>query len=303
MKTQHNMYGIALLLALICAHTSVLRAELNDSKSLLLDELISTWDQQNTPNQIISQIQETYLKRLNLEVIPASYQQHVKDYKSDLKTLLKNTQYKMLSSEAVKQYYLEYYSEAELIDLIRFYQSELGQKLLQAQPPFVDPEERRRQAQERADAIDRLTDHFLFQLRQDGFDADFIDARATTPMQAIEYSEMLKSAGFDGVFKFEIKAANIHNNYLYINSEEDYRDRRCLTVRIKPELVSEFTNRYGENVSEALVGRSLMVKGTARRQVIRAIGPDHKPTFPYYQTHIVVEDLTQLIISANETSH
>lgn len=114
---------------------------------------------------------------------------------------------------------------------------------------------------------------------------------------------MLKSAGFDGVFKFEIKAANIHNNYLYINSEEDYRDRRCLTVRIKPELVSEFTNRYGENVSEALVGRSLMVKGTARRQVIRAIGPDHKPTFPYYQTHIVVEDLTQLIISANETSH
>ncbi|MCC2605068.1 DUF2059 domain-containing protein [Planctobacterium marinum] len=292
-------FSAALFFAFTCAHTSMLQAELNDSKSLLLDEFMSIRSappEESAQNRIIAQMQEAYLKRLKLDLIPDSYQHLVTDYKSQLKELLSYPQSNRLTSEAVKQYYLDYYSEAELVALIRFYQSDVGQKHLNSQPPIVVSDEQQREMQERSDAIERLTEHFLFQLRENGFESDFVNAKGMRPMKAIELSEMFGPFGFDGVFQFEIKAANIHNNILYINSEKDYRDRRCLTVRLKSELVSEFINQYGENVSEALVGKSLLVKGTAKRQVIKAIGPDNEPMFPYYQTHIAVDDLSKLFI-------
>lgn len=299
-------FTAALFFAFTCAHTPILHAELNDSKSLLLDELINIWSaphEESAQNRIIAQMQEAHLKRLKLDLIPDSYQHLVQDYKSQLYDLLNYPKSTMFTSEAVRQYYLDYYSEAELVELIRFYQSEVGQKLLVSRPPIVVSDERQREMQERSDAIDRLTEHFLFQLRENGFESDFVNAMGMRPMKAIELSEMFGSVGFDGVFQFEIKAANIRNNILYINSEEDYRDRRCLTVRLRPELVSEFISFYGENVSETLVGKSLLVKGTAKRQVIKAIGPDHKPMFPYYQTHIAVDDLSKLIISDSARAH
>jgi hypothetical protein len=52
--------------------------------------------------------------------------------------------------------------------------------------------------------------------------------------------------GVSGVFELHIKSTMRQGGVIYLNSETDYRDQRCLTLAINPIVARGFVQEYGE---------------------------------------------------------
>ena len=113
------------------------------------------------------------------------------------------------------------------------------------------------------------------------------------PVEAIRGANNDPIYGVRGEFLITVKALNSYEEWSFLNSEQDYRDQRNLTVKLPTAVLPKLEQRLGVPFQE-LKGHKLLVLGAAKRARIDFV-TDGRPTGKYYyQTHVLVESPTQV---------
>lgn len=98
-----------------------------------------------------------------------------------------------------------------------------------------------------------------------------------------------------GVFEFRIRRVEQVGPNFFLNSEEDYRDQRNLSIRIQPPALRSLRDRFGNDLRHALLGHNARVIGPAVRTRIDFVDDfGRKSGKYYYQTHVLVNDGRQI---------
>lgn len=119
---------------------------------------------------------------------------------------------------------------------------------------------------------------------------------AISALQAVMAAADAAPRGVPGTFSLVVKRAEMVGPRLFLNSEQDYRDQRNLSIAIQPQALALLRDRLGKDLAAALRGRTIRVGGVARRTRI-AIFNNGKPTnLYYYQTHVSVGSAAQIEI-------
>jgi len=113
-------------------------------------------------------------------------------------------------------------------------------------------------------------------------------------MNLIALTEEKAPNGVQGTFKFLIKASGIRRDRVYLNTELDYRDRRAITISVAPNIVTEFTSKYGSTPDNYFVDKTIEVTGEAKRVKIYFISKGRMTSKYYFQTHIDVSSVEQI---------
>jgi len=116
-----------------------------------------------------------------------------------------------------------------------------------------------------------------------------------TPIQAI-LAAAEKEEGVTGVFRFEVKGAGRQGGLLYLRSETDYRDQRCLTLALMPPAAQALEAALGQDPVVAMKGKSIRATGTAQRITIWFFSNGIRTDKYYYQTQIRIRDISQVRI-------
>lgn len=126
---------------------------------------------------------------------------------------------------------------------------------------------------------------------------------STTSHTTCTYSdtmEIIKAAaesapkGVPGQYTLQIVATGSQGEYVYLNTEKDYRDQRAITVALHPKVIAQLSAKYGMPPQEFFVDKTVVVNGRAQRVKIEFLS-EGKPTGKYYyQTHIRLTDISQL---------
>lgn len=118
------------------------------------------------------------------------------------------------------------------------------------------------------------------------------------PVEAVTFASYLGSrAGVAGEFSMSVKAIGFEKDRFFLNSEQDYRDRNCLTVVIPKAVMEVFAGSTDlDAVRKHFLGKRIITRGIAR-QVQIDFTADGKPTGKYYyQVHLPVLDKRFLTI-------
>lgn len=102
-------------------------------------------------------------------------------------------------------------------------------------------------------------------------------------------------APLSGTFRLQMRGTGRRDGRLYLNSEQDYRDQRCLTISIPDRVAADLAKALGGDPAVVLMGRTIRVSGVAQRVKILFIGQDGSISDRYYfQTHVLVSDAAQI---------
>ncbi len=124
-----------------------------------------------------------------------------------------------------------------------------------------------------------------------------IHPRYLSPEQAVFNAAAYRN-GFTASFQMVVRASGRQGEILYLNSERDYRDPRNLSVDINAATERALAERLGGAVQPTLAGKTIVVRGTARKTRIDFINDDGRPSGKYYyQTHLVLRDARDLTVS------
>lgn len=120
-----------------------------------------------------------------------------------------------------------------------------------------------------------------------------------SPIEAIEGAAS-RPNGFRGTFEMRVKRANYGQgrtkDFVFLNSEEDYRDRRCLTIRIPPAAVRDFLGK-GIDPIKFYRNKLIRIEGIAEQNKIFFISDSGIQSDKYYyQTHVVVLSPNQITV-------
>lgn len=111
---------------------------------------------------------------------------------------------------------------------------------------------------------------------------------STPALPAILAAADMAPEGALGIFGFDVVATGRKDGEIFLNSELDYRDPRCLTIRFTPAAASAFRKQHGEDPDTAFKGKRITVVGEARRVKIYFFANGRPTDRFYYQTHVVV---------------
>jgi hypothetical protein len=117
---------------------------------------------------------------------------------------------------------------------------------------------------------------------------------ALTPMEAVQRANAAAPGGAEGHFILKVMAGGRDGNTVYLNSEEDYRDQRCLTISVSPAAQAQLSRRFGTDIVRFLRGKNILVSGEARRVRIDFRTQGRPTGLYYYQTHVRVTDGSQV---------
>lgn len=115
-------------------------------------------------------------------------------------------------------------------------------------------------------------------------------------MNLIAETEESAPYGVTGTFQFEIKAAGVVGNEVFLNTEQDYRDRRAVSIVLKPVITNQLTEKFGTTPENYFIDKKIAVTGEAKRVKIDFISRGMITNKYYYQTHIDVYSVDQLEI-------
>jgi hypothetical protein len=116
-----------------------------------------------------------------------------------------------------------------------------------------------------------------------------------SPQQAV-FAGAEHLDGVRGVFRLVVRGGGRQNGWLYINSEADYRDQRCLTVAFPPDLEHQLSENLRADPIVALTGKTIRVNGVARRTTIGLFANGQQTDKYYYQTQVRIDDLSQMTV-------
>ena len=120
--------------------------------------------------------------------------------------------------------------------------------------------------------------------------------RPMTPIEAVEQAKAWAPKGVRGKFAFEVKAVGSNGHDSFINSEPDYRDPRCLTLRVSPRVREQLEARFQGKLDQVLVGRQVLVRGLASQVRIDYMENGQRTGKFYYQTHVEIAQDDQITI-------
>lgn len=120
--------------------------------------------------------------------------------------------------------------------------------------------------------------------------------RCLSPVEAVTYASYLgDKAGVAGTFDMPVAAVGQQNGMFYLNSEDDYRDRNCLTVAMTPTAMLQFIGTLDpDQVRKRLRNHRIVVRGVAQRVRI-VFSADGRPSDKYYyQVQVHIGDASQI---------
>lgn len=122
-------------------------------------------------------------------------------------------------------------------------------------------------------------------------------ARRFAPREAIVAAADAAPRRVFGTFAMRVTATGRVRSRVYLNSQDDYRDQRNLTIAIQPHTATALARRNGAPPERFYRGRDIEVRGAAQRVRIHIIDDNGRPTgLYYYQTHVVVTDADQISV-------
>lgn len=107
------------------------------------------------------------------------------------------------------------------------------------------------------------------------------------------------SASDDGVvgrFRFVVQSTGEERDTLWLSSETDYRDPRCLSVAIRGQARADLLRSAGSGFADVFQGRTVIVEGVARKRRINFLSEGSPTGLYYFQTHVDVDALDALQI-------
>jgi carbonic anhydrase len=117
-----------------------------------------------------------------------------------------------------------------------------------------------------------------------------------TTWDIIEKTEAMAPKGLKGEFLFTIKNSGKQNSIIYLNTQEDYRDRRNITIALLPSFQRAFNAKHNTDIRSYYENKTIQVKGKAERIKIWFFSQGKRTEKYYFQTHINVSDLNQIKI-------
>lgn len=116
------------------------------------------------------------------------------------------------------------------------------------------------------------------------------------PDEAITSAAAAASKSVRGVYALRVASTGRQDGQIYLNSEQDYRDQRNLTVAIRSEVISDLEQRFGASPDVFLRGKRIAVNGFARRVRIHFLENGVPSEKYYYQTHVDVRRADQIAV-------
>jgi len=117
---------------------------------------------------------------------------------------------------------------------------------------------------------------------------------AMKPDKAVLKAAAAAPRGISGRFDLRVRATGRANGQLYLNSEDDYRDQRNLTIVVPPDVEGHLAGRLSGDPAERLKGHRIRVAGVAQRvRIVFTVGGRPSGKY-YYQTHVRLADDGQL---------
>ena len=120
------------------------------------------------------------------------------------------------------------------------------------------------------------------------------EAQQFTPQEAVMAAASAAPRTVPGLFTMQVKATGKERKRVYLNSELDYRDQRNLTINIDPRTAQALKTRFGAAPEEFFKGKTIEVRGAARRVTIGFFENGRPTGLYYYQTHVNVRHSSQI---------
>jgi hypothetical protein len=115
------------------------------------------------------------------------------------------------------------------------------------------------------------------------------------PRDAIFAAADAAPVAISGLFVMRVRAGGRDRGRAFLNSELDYRDQRNLTIRIERQALARFEADLGMPPERFFLGKSIRVRGMARRERIDFIERGGRRTdLYYYQTQVEVSRPEQI---------
>lgn len=111
-----------------------------------------------------------------------------------------------------------------------------------------------------------------------------------TPRRAIEMAADAAPATVPGRFVLTVRATGRIDDNIFLNSENDYRDQRNLTIVIPPLVSAAIQKKVGALPDAYFSGKTIAVTGEAARVKIVFTSNGMPTEKYYYQTHVVLTD-------------
>jgi hypothetical protein len=103
-------------------------------------------------------------------------------------------------------------------------------------------------------------------------------------------------SGVAGTFRLTVQATGHQNGRFFINSEKDYRDQRNLTIAVSLTDYRLLNLRFGRSADTALPGKTITVRGVAKRVQIYFFAGGQRTDKYYYQTHVTLGSADDLLV-------
>jgi len=121
-----------------------------------------------------------------------------------------------------------------------------------------------------------------------------------TPVEAVIAAADVAPAAVRGVIEMRVRGSGRAGGKIYLNSEQDYRDQRSVSVAIQPMAFTALRKRFGNWPDKALAGKTIRVRGYVRRVRIDFLASNGRASGKYYyQTHIIVKRADQITLVTN----
>jgi hypothetical protein len=114
-------------------------------------------------------------------------------------------------------------------------------------------------------------------------------AETRSPAEAIRLADRNPAAAF-GTYSFAVRAIGSDHDLFFLDSEDNYRDAGNLAVEIGPAAAAELRKLYGNDLGAAFLGKTIWVRGEARRVPIVYVGTDRG----YFQHRVRITRASQL---------
>lgn len=114
------------------------------------------------------------------------------------------------------------------------------------------------------------------------------------PFAAIQAAAADPSRGLPGTFVLQVQNVSRLDAGVYLNSEDDYRDQRNLSIVVRRDALAGLEATYGAPLEKSLWGKRLLVNGVAKRVRIDFTVDGAPSGKYYYQTHVEVRDASQV---------